>query len=581
MKRILYIEDDPVSQAVISKLVEKMGHAITSAKSSEEGLERAYAEKPDLILMDIHLPGLDGYEATIKLKNSESLKDIPIIAITSNNNPSDRQQAYISGCTGFLTKPVDFEAFSTYLTKFLNKQDHDDLRLEVANESAELRKFTGRLVQRLTDKIQELQESNRRFVQTNQKLDSSVAQIKAANADLMQFNDVANQLLTYSKREILYQDLPSLICEKLRFASAGVYVVNELDLSLDLFSHCQLTLTPECERIPFSKPPFFDLVYYQEPCLIDYNWLVAAERADKTLVERTTPLFRGFHTHAVYFLPIIGRPKAESDFSCENQDCQAFVNHDGKWWNKKIYKLDASGLAFETELREVSQFYFNCCQYTLKGVLAIGLEESRWSDSLRQMIQSFVRSVGLTLENIQLVEDTQEAYMLAEKQAITDGLTELFNYRYFHHHLERELKRSKRHWYKTSLVMMDIDFFKMYNDTHGHPAGDGILRRVSDIIKDTTRTSDILARYGGEEFVLVLPETPKSAAIKLAEKIRTLIENEKFPNAETQPAGRITLSLGVATFPDDANEAEGLVQKADDQLYRAKSQGRNQVAYQG
>jgi diguanylate cyclase (GGDEF)-like protein len=126
--------------------------------------------------------------------------------------------------------------------------------------------------------------------------------------------------------------------------------------------------------------------------------------------------------------------------------------------------------------------------------------------------------------------------------------------------------------------MMDIDYFKRYNDTHGHPAGDVVLKRVSDLIKETTRTSDILARYGGEEFVLVLPETPKNAALKLAEKIRQLIENEKFPNAETQPNGRVTISLGVATFPDDAQDIEALVQKADEQLYRAKSEGRNRVA---
>jgi diguanylate cyclase (GGDEF)-like protein len=577
LKKILYIEDDPVSQAVIGKLVERMGHQMIGAVTSEEGLEKAYSEKPDLIMMDIHLPGLDGYEATIKLKNSESLRDIPIIAITANNHPTDRQSAFVSGCNGFLTKPVEYDQFASYLTDFLERRRVDDIRLEMTDEKAELRKFTGRLVQRLTDKIQELQESNRRFVQTNQKLDKSIAQIKSAHGDLMEFNHISHQLLGYSRRETLYRNLPGMLCEQLRFQSAGIFVVNEHDLTLDLFSHAQVTLTPECEKIAFVKPPFFDLVYYQEPCMIDYNWLVAAERADKALVERTTPLLRGFHSHSVYFLPITGRPKAENDFACENQDCHAFLNRDGKWWNKKIYKLDPAGLAFESELKEVSQYYFNCCQYGLRGVLALGIEESRWNDSFRQMIQAFVRTVGLTIENIQLVEDTQEAYLIAEKQAITDGLTELYNYRYFHHQLEREIKRAKRHWYKTSLIMMDIDYFKRYNDTHGHPAGDVVLKRVSDLIKETTRTSDILARYGGEEFVLVLPETPKNAALKLAEKIRQLIENEKFPNAETQPNGRVTISLGVATFPDDAQDIEALVQKADEQLYRAKSEGRNRV----
>lgn len=579
MKKILYIEDDPVSQVLIGKMVDKMGFQMISARTSEEGFERAFAEKPDLILMDIMLPGLDGYETTLKIRMSEELKDIPIVAITAGSNPNDRQFAAVTGCNGYLTKPVEFDHFSKYIRTLIEKPSDlsDDGHFHKEDSAVELRKFTQRLVQRLTEKIQELSESNKKLETAYQRLDKYVTDVTRNNQDLMQFNFVSNQVLTFSNREKVYKELPALLCEKLSMLSAAIYVVNERDMTLDVFSSHHLSMRPDVERISIVKPPFFDMVYYQEPVLIDKFWMQAAERADETMAKRMAPFVHAFHSHTIYFLPITGRPKAEQGFHCENTDCHAFINKDPNWWNKKIYKLDPNSLSFESELRDVSQYYFNCCLYGVKGVLALGIEEGRLNENMRQMVQSFVRTVGLTIENIQLYDDTKEAYLIAERQAITDGLTEIFNYRYFYHQLEREIKRSKRHWYKTSMIMIDIDFFKAYNDTHGHPAGDVVLRKVAEIIKTSTRTSDVVARYGGEEFVLILPETPKTSAIKLAEKIRSLVELEHFPNEETQPNGRLTISLGVATFPDDAQTVDELVQRADQQLYQAKMTGKNKV----
>ncbi len=186
---------------------------------------------------------------------------------------------------------------------------------------------------------------------------------------------------------------------------------------------------------------------------------------------------------------------------------------------------------------------------------------------------------SLKLLKSQSYDQAENNLLLAEKQAITDGLTEIYNYRYFHHQLEREVKRAKRHWYKVSLIMIDVDHFKHYNDKNGHPAGDDVLRRIAEILKNTTRTSDVVARYGGEEFIVILPETPSSAAVKLAEKIRTIVEDEKFLHGSSQPLGKVTISLGIATFPEDSQSPEELIQKADEQLYLAKSLGRNRVSF--
>ena len=161
--------------------------------------------------------------------------------------------------------------------------------------------------------------------------------------------------------------------------------------------------------------------------------------------------------------------------------------------------------------------------------------------------------------------------------AITDGLTGLYNYRYFKEQLSQEVIRAKRHNANISIAMIDIDFFKNYNDTHGHPAGDLVLKKIADLLHNNIRKIDVAARYGGEEFSLVLVETDKQAASFVANKIKNLIEEQKFDYEETQPNGKLTISMGIATFPDDAITPDELVNKADQRLYRAKKAGRNRV----
>jgi len=161
--------------------------------------------------------------------------------------------------------------------------------------------------------------------------------------------------------------------------------------------------------------------------------------------------------------------------------------------------------------------------------------------------------------------------------AITDGLTGLHNYRYFKQQLVQEITRAKRHNINVSIAMIDIDFFKNYNDTHGHPAGDIVLKKIADLLRNNIRKIDIAARYGGEEFSLILVETNRQAAGIVANKIKNLIEQHKFDYEETQPNGKLTISMGLATFPHDATTPDELVTIADKRLYLAKKAGRNRV----
>ena len=143
--------------------------------------------------------------------------------------------------------------------------------------------------------------------------------------------------------------------------------------------------------------------------------------------------------------------------------------------------------------------------------------------------------------------------------------------------LQEELKRARRYNHPLSVIMADIDHFKIFNDTHGHPGGDLILRQVAELLQTTVRDIDFVARYGGEEFLIILTETSKARGLEVAERIRGAVAREHFADAETQPGGRLTLSLGVATFPEDVGEADHLVQRADVALYSAKRAGRDRV----
>jgi diguanylate cyclase (GGDEF)-like protein len=160
--------------------------------------------------------------------------------------------------------------------------------------------------------------------------------------------------------------------------------------------------------------------------------------------------------------------------------------------------------------------------------------------------------------------------------AITDGLTGLYVSRYFRHRLKEELRTAERYRRNLSVVMVDIDYFKKVNDTHGHQAGDDVLRVVARCLLDTVREGiDIAARYGGEEFALILPETNLEGAGALAERLRRLIEKQRVDVGGV--IIQVTTSCGVATSPDHGSLPEVLVERADQALYRAKENGRNRV----
>ncbi len=181
-----------------------------------------------------------------------------------------------------------------------------------------------------------------------------------------------------------------------------------------------------------------------------------------------------------------------------------------------------------------------------------------------KILTMFINQAAGAIENSKVFEDTLI-------KAHTDSLTGLWNYGYFQYRLDEELIRAKAQNYKISVMMLDIDDFKKFNDTFGHQEGDKVLRRIGEILKDNSRKIDIVARYGGEEFALILPYTDKEEAKIIGERIRKAIEEAKIVNTN------FTVSIGISSFPQDTLQKDELIRKADLALYRAKREGKNKV----
>lgn len=204
------------------------------------------------------------------------------------------------------------------------------------------------------------------------------------------------------------------------------------------------------------------------------------------------------------------------------------------------------------------------------GVLDIESEKlNAFSERDLRMFTVFASQAAIAIENARLYNETKAL-------SLTDSLTNIANRRHFDLILENELKRGRGYSRSVSLAMIDLDHFKQFNDKYGHPAGDQLLIAVAEKIRRTVRDTDLVARYGGEEFVIIFPETPGGSAYKVCERVRTAIENNQIVLKKYGKVG-ITISIGVATYPQLAQSAQELIQKADLALYRAKKLGRNRV----
>jgi diguanylate cyclase (GGDEF)-like protein len=241
--------------------------------------------------------------------------------------------------------------------------------------------------------------------------------------------------------------------------------------------------------------------------------------------------------------------------------------------DEPIYLKDAKGrrdyLPLDKKVRSVMIVPMTSYGHAHGLLVAESKESKQFRERDVKLLSIVARSAALALENAELHRRTEEL-------TIIDELTDTYNYRYFVRKLDEERKRALRYDLPLSLIMVDIDWFKKINDSYGHEVGNEVLVALSNIIKCCIRDVDIFARYGGEEFVIILPQTPQAEASRIGERIRDQVESTII---ETQDTGKlkITVSVGVTSFPENGKSHEEIVSIADQALYRAKGSGKNLV----
>jgi diguanylate cyclase (GGDEF)-like protein len=256
-------------------------------------------------------------------------------------------------------------------------------------------------------------------------------------------------------------------------------------------------------------------------------------------------------------------------FQCRDRQCSAYENQEGKCWQHSGTRC--KGAIYGIYVDKIAAC-LACELFTPVGVYLLNVPRERSASGINlEAAMRLLDAASLAVSNAILHEKTVQL-------SKTDGLTGLKNYREFQEAFQAELLRSKRYQRSSSLLMIDVDHFKLYNDRYGHPQGDVLLKRMADLFQDNFKDTDIVARYGGEEFAVLLVETGgKDQAVAVAERLRRMVERYKFSYEETQPGGSLTVSIGVSCYPEDGRSAGEIIQAADEALYRAKREGRNRV----
>ena len=390
--------------------------------------------------------------------------------------------------------------------------------------------------------FEKTQMTMRKFVEENIALEKEnqwfrqvIQQERNYSQMLIKLNNVTQNLFTITDRKVLLKTVTSSLCEELNFNSAVLWIYDKAQNKLVPISWSNATLDSlNSLDIRTDKRPYSDLLNHRKSYFL-VDDMEGPSQIDNHNLSHIHQLREILDSEVLFLIPIV---------SLDNPE-EMIENYQGKTQTSAI--------------------------------LMVGHKSKKRLMESKDLLQRYAYALGLTLGHVDVYNFLHENYRNFKQQAITDGLTGLYNRRFFNDELDRELQRSARHFLKMSLILLDVDHFKKYNDNNGHQAGDDVLKKVAALFRETTRICDMECRYGGEEFALILPETSKIQALMIAEKLRKKVEETYFENQDKQPLGNLTVSMGVSTFPDDSAQVKQLIEKADAGLYKAKEYGRNCV----
>ncbi|TAE61880.1 MAG: diguanylate cyclase [Nostocales cyanobacterium] len=488
---LLVVDDNPDNLRVLSAILSQEGYKVRKAISAKSALNTIKLERPDLILLDIKMPDIDGYRVCSILKESQETRDIPVIFLSALDKTDNMVKGFEVGGVDYITKPFQLE-------DVLVRIKH---HLTIVKQSQELFEHNQLLIKEIQQRKQI--ESKLKLLLTTINLVSKAPNLNHAFADVL-----------------------SEVCQMIGCDYGEGWIFNENDQGFKL---------------------------------------------GQTYYDASDQVLKLFHNLSLdysfsYGVKLIGKV-------WENKQPE---------WIEDISQLDEDQfsrvkLIQNTGLKTV----FAVPIFIEEKVIAIMCFFLRSAISYNPEMLELVNAVALELSGFIERKQTEEALKQANKELLRlanlDGLTEIANRRCFDESIEQEWWRMKRDKLPLTLLLGDIDYFKLYNDYYGHQAGDECLRRVAKAMTESChRPADLVARYGGEEFAILLPNTDLEGAIYITKKIQTAIERIAIPHQCSYISTQITLSIGIASMiPTNETLPEAIIAAADQALYRAKSQGRN------
>lgn len=593
-KKVLVIEDNALNMKLVRQLITIANHHPIEAFNAEDGLQLARQIRPDLILLDIQLPGMDGLAALKIIKNDPNIRDIPVITLTAHAMRGDELKAKEAGCNGYLSKPIDTKQFLNTLETYLTEEQKVDKSEDETYSEIKVPKWGPTILvvddEPLNVKLlaASLGAAGYRILKAYSGFEA-LEMMKTHTPDLILLDIMmpgmdGYEVIARLKQSNETKDIPIVLITALEGAEEKA---KGLAAGADEFLNKPVNTT-ELETRVLS---LLRMKKYQEQ-------LVSRVQTEKDVLGKTGPEDTGEHDDNRPTVLVV-----EDNL----KDAHMITRHlNAMPLNCRIVQTGAEALKLIGD-EKIDLVLLDLMLPDLDGIeICKGIKGSEKTISVQVVIVTTFDDLKMKIRGIEVGADDflvkplnrdeikarvsallkKKAFMdrlhesanAALKAAIIDHMTGVYNHLYFKHFLGLEIKRSIRQENKMALLMIDVDNFKKFNDTHGHPAGDKALSGVAKILKDNVRDVDVVARYGGEEFAVVLPYAGWRSGRMVAERLLDITSKLRIAVAEYRAdAASVTVSIGLAVFPDNGMSLESIISAADGALYNAKRQGKNKV----